>query len=169
MRIRLDTVKVKAPPGEGWDYFTERKYGKEYVAFLKRGETPSHQFAADVAEIDRPEDLTDAGQLLDLVLRPYVEQYFEGRKFEVTMQEAEPDTRFGEVGVRFSFVARDYEAPGRGEAAYVIMRMWGYAFVHPDASDTVVVMAMNERGHPDEFGDEGKAMGEAFFSGLTLR
>lgn len=169
MRVRFDTVNVKAPPGEGWVYFTEKNYGREYVAFLRRGETPSHQFTADVFEVDRPDDLQDASQFLDVVLRPIIDDYFAGRKFEVTDQETVPDTRFGELGVRFSFEALYYESPALGEAEYLEMRMWGHAFVHPEEPDTMVIIAMNERGHEEEFGEEGKAMGEAFFSGLTLK
>jgi hypothetical protein len=167
--VKLATTEIKVPPGDGWAYFREKEKDSMYVAFWRRGETPSHQFLADVMEVKRPAELEAPGDIGPSLLRPVVRDYFGVRKFKITKEEVVADTRFGDLCARFVVVAKDYEAPGRGDAEYLELRMWGYAFVHPAHADIAVVIAMNERGHAEEFHAENETVAEGFFSGLTLR
>jgi hypothetical protein len=164
----LRSASILPPPGEDWDFFTKRENGEVYVAFLKRGSTPSHQFAADVTEVDRPEGIVAPEDIGPLLLKRIVSDYFEGRKFVITREEVVVDPRFGDLCVRFAIDADDYEAPGRGDADFLKMRMWGYTFVHPSRPEVALMIAMNERGHATELDARNEPVGEAFFSGLTL-
>jgi hypothetical protein len=167
--VKLATADSKVPPGEGWAYFKEKEKDFIYVAFWRRGATPSHHFLADVTEVKRPAELVAPTDIGPHLLQPIVRRYFGTRKFKITKEEVVADTRFGDLCARFVVVAKDYEAPGRGDAEYLELRMWGYAFVHPAHADVALVIAMNERGHAGEFDAENETVAEGFFSGLTLR
>jgi hypothetical protein len=164
----LRSASILPPPGEDWDYFTKQEHGERYVAFLKRGTSPSHHFAADVTEVDRPEGIIRPEDIGPLLLKRIVRDYFSGRKFVITREEVVTDSRFGDMCVRFVIDADDYEAPGRGDADFLKLRMWGYAFVHPSRPEVTLTIAMNERGHATELDAASEQVGEAFFSGLTL-
>jgi hypothetical protein len=167
--LSFASVEIDSPPGGPWTLMQKKTGSRRYGAFLYEGTTTVHHVAADAFEMRLGDEVPGVDHVRSRVLLPALRHVFGRREVSFAEKLVEPDPRFGDKCVRFIISARDYEAPGRGGADYLDLRMWGYAFVPPDAPKRGVVVAMNVRGQAEDFPKETEAWAETFFEGVRLR
>jgi hypothetical protein len=168
-QYRLAMSSARAPAGDDWVQFAQSNGRITIIFFLKKGDTPSHHYIADLGELRTGQKIETAEDVRKHVVGALRQQSLGRTGYRIVEEDIVPCERWGTKGFKCDLTIHDYKAPGRGDRKYLTTHTIGYALQHPDEPGLFVVMAYHERGHAEELDAAAtEAAAEAFFASLQL-
>jgi len=170
LRIERPTYSLLPPQGEGWFYAKQDQLGGLNLGFYKETSSPTHSIFAGVAEIQSNAQFEKPNDFFK-----YIKQSSKmaavPRRFEIIWENFELNEKYGPYSVLKYVSAKDYSAKNRDGAIYLVLRIYGYVFVHPFFSNLIISIDYSERGKPNELykDDDFVNTAQKFIDRLTLK
>ena len=170
-RYVLATATVLPPTGGGWVQVATHDALHRRLFFLKKLASPSHHLIADLTEVTVTQPIQNVKDVHTHIVAAGLTDYAGSDDYKFIKQSLEQSKRWGTVVYKADYLVHDYQAPGRGDAAFLITRSHGYIVQHPRQSNLFIVVSYQERGHEQELSPESDfaTTAEAFCATLQLQ
>ena len=161
---------IEAPTDVGWARHSKSDGYYKHIFFLKKTASPSHHLIADMLEMKVTPPVESLDEVRTHIIHVCLNRYLGSEDYKVINDSLVPSERWGATGYKANLILHDYQAPGRGDKAYLIMRLRAYIMRHPQDRDLFIIVAYQERGHREELSPDRdfEASAEAFIATLQL-
>ena len=130
--------------------------------------SPTHTLVANVNELHSLAAFGDPAEFLTYV-RQSAKAGTNPRRFTVRAEKIDLDPRFGPFSaVTYSEVEDRAAANARGNAS-LVLKVYGYVFVHAHFPNLVISIDYSERGRRDELDPAFEARAKQFIEGIRLK
>jgi len=161
------TYTILPPRGEGWMYMEGGQNGSFDIVFAKRGTSSTHTFVAKTSKIyssatfaTRDEFFKFAKLSLNMDIDP--------RRFKMIEEKIELSDKFGPYSFFKYGVAEDNNA-ANANGSVLILKVYGYGFIHPSDKALMVDIMYSERGKSDEIDPAFENKAKAFIDGFSVK
>ena len=166
-RYEFTDFVVKPPPGNDWYALQPQPQADLHgITFFKKLPTRHYPATHSFFVVAQSEPLTNMFAT-PKDFQAYAQQRSEQmdpRRHKLLQSRCAIDPRFGGYCVRFQSEAEDFGA--RVGGAVLLLEMTGYMFLHPSATNRLVVLTYSERGRSDELDPSLNEAGEKFIGGF---
>ena len=161
------SYSVLPPPGDGWVYADQDQAGIFYLAFGKKFDSPTLTLSGLVTEIHSSAQFGDPEEFLNYIKKSK-KLDANPRRFKMFEDEFNLDPKFGEYSVKYSTVSEDYGAPNKGNNPFLVLKLYGYIFIHPNFENLIIDISYSERGKVSEIDPDFKTTAKKFIEGMKL-
>jgi hypothetical protein len=78
-------------------------------------------------------------------------------------------SRFFTYSVKYSVVSEDYGAANKGNNPFLVLKLYGYIFIHPNFENVIIDISYSERGKVSEIDPDFKTTAKKFIEGMKLK
>lgn len=170
LRVERPTYSLLPPQGDGWFYAKQDQLGRFDLGFNKEPSSPTHTIGATVAEIHSYAQFEKPNDFFKYI-KQSSKMDADPRRFEIIGEGFELNEKFGPYSILKHVSAKDYAAKNLNGAKYLVLRIYGYIFVHPFFPNLIISIDYSERGKPNELDadDDFIKTAQKFIDGLTLK
>ena len=162
------SYSVLPPPGDGWIYADQNQVGIFNLAFGKKFDSPTHTLSGLVVEIHSSAQFENPEEFLNYIKKSK-ELDADPRRFKMFEDEFNLDPKFGEYSVKYSSASEDYGAANKGNDPFLILKLYGYIFIHPNFENVIIDISYSERGKVSEIDPDFKTTAKKFIEGIKLK
>ena len=159
---------ILPPAGDGWYYVDQEEVGIFSLAFGKKTDSPTHTFSGLIAEIHSNAQFENPGEFLNL-MKKSKELDADPRRFKMFKDEFNLDPKFGDYCVKYSSVSEDHGATNKGNDPFLVLKLYGYIFIHPNYGNEIIDISYSERGKVSEIDPDFEIAAKKFIEGMKLK
>lgn len=159
---------IMPPQGDGWGYIDQEQTGKFDLFYGKKLASPTHTLAAMVTEIHANINFHTPDEFLNFVKKSK-ELGGDPRRFKFSALDVNLDNKFGDYSIRYYSQAEDHSAANLNNNEFLILKYYGYIFIHPFIDNLLLDISYSERGTPNEVDPNFKNNAIKFIDGLALK
>jgi len=165
--IDSSLYSILPPVGQNWLYGQNAIPGGHEIIFGKRIGSSTHTHIANVTEIHHSADFKNQDEFMKFVDNALLFNT-DPRRFKLLNEVKTPDEKFGKYCLLVSAEAEDnvltnYNGP------LLVMRIYGYYFVHPYKKDVFMTVAYSERATKDLLSENYEQLANGFIDGFKLK
>lgn len=159
---------ILPPAGDGWYYVDQEEAGIFNLAFGKKTDSSTHTFSGLVVEIHSDTQFENPGEFLNYI-KKNKKVGSDPRRFKMFKDEFNSDPKFGDYCVKYSAVSEDHGATNKGNDPFLVFKLYGYIFIHPNYENEIIDISYSERGKVSEIDPDFEIAAKKFIEGMKLK
>lgn len=159
---------VLSPQEKDWVYLDQNQAGTYNLYFGKDTNSPTHTLVAIVTELHSSIRFDTREEFLKYVEKSK-ELDTDPRRFKIIKYDINLNDKFGEYCIKYYAETEDHQPANLDGNDFLVLKLYGYTFLHPYFKNVAVDISYSERGIPQEISSDFDVMAEKFLNGLVLK